>query len=124
MAVELNPPGCVCLLATLGIGNTVEPIMGKKNNNYRVDDDVSAELLTEHQGALSHRGKKGGRFFLLLLFPLEALQLSSPSLPSLLTCTRLFVVVIVAQASYKLSPTRAQSHTHISERAAQSNVSG
>jgi hypothetical protein len=45
-------------------------------------------------------------------------------LPSLLTCTRLFVVVIVAQASYKLSPTRAQSHTHISERAAQSNVSG
>ncbi len=40
-----------------------------KKNNYRVDDDVSAELLTEHQGALSHRGKKGGRFFFSIIIP-------------------------------------------------------
>jgi hypothetical protein len=34
-----------------------------KNNNYRGDDDVSAVLLTEHQGVLSHRGKRLTVFF-------------------------------------------------------------
>jgi hypothetical protein len=41
--------------------------MEKKNNNYRGDDDVSAVLLTEHQGVLSHRGKKVDGFFLIFI---------------------------------------------------------